>query len=327
MPAPTEQREPKPIFWIRLSGDVAAKTKPAAHDRFTDLSGRLEIQMKVVSEYLYVGSGEFGLFGPQGGEQAYHTFARRNGQLIIPATSIKGAVRSIVEAISNSCVRLAARGERVPRSYEGCKDTEHLCPACRLFGTTGYRGRVHFSDAIPVDHVKPAIIKIADLWPPRLAKGRKFYEAKAFQPQDTRPEKSHRFIEVVPKGSQFSCTLHFENVAVAEMGLVMRALGFALSSQDPDKIVRAFPVKIGGAKPRCLGAVQMTPRHLYLIPAGPQFLSALQAGGVASEDIQNALKEWLAASEDGLLDAEAWDDFRKKARPRDDTELCPKEVY
>ncbi|MGQ9654827.1 MAG: RAMP superfamily CRISPR-associated protein [Thermodesulfobacteriota bacterium] len=323
-------KEGKPFFWVSLDKNRAPqKEKPPAHERFGprvgDWNGRLELEVEVVSEYLYVGSGEFGLFNLNGKEQAYYVFARHNGRLVIPGTGIKGAVRSIVEAISNSCIRQSAKGKRAPGSYRACDDEHRLCPACRLFGTTGYRGRVHFSDAIPVGEVKTSKIKVADLWPPRQTRGRKFYQTKEFQPLDQRPEKSHRFLEVVPKGSRFSSSFYFENVSSAEMGLVMRALGLDLSPQDPSKAVRAFPVKLGGAKPRCLGAVYLHPGKLYLIPSGPGLFSALLSGGAQSppEQIRQHLVTWLKDS--ALLDQEAWQVFLKEAKRKG--ELCPAEVY
>lgn len=316
-------KEGKPFFWVPLDGKKPPeRSRPPAHDRFTDWSGRLELEIEVVSAYLYVGSGEFELFHLNGKEQACYTFTRCNGQLVIPGTGIKGAVRSIVEAISNSCVRQTAKEERVPGSHETCRDERQLCPACRLFGTTGYRGRVHFSDAVPAGKVETQRIKIADLWPPRQAKGRKFYQAKEFQPLDMRPQKSHRFLEVVPKGSRFTATLYFENVSSAEMGLLMRALGLDFSSQDPSKVIFAFPIKVGGAKPRCLGAVYPRPKRLYLIPGGQDFSPALLSSGVQPALLES-IKTWL--KDTSLLDQEVWEKFRQEACCK--AESCPVEVY
>ncbi len=311
-------REPKPFFWILFDERRPDQKAPPAHDRFTGWSGRLELEIEVMSEYLYVGSGNFDLFPLGGKEQACYAFARRNGQLIIPGTSIKGAVRSVVEAISNSCVPQVAKGEKAPR-HEACKDEKALCPACRLFGTTGYGGRVHFSDAVPVGEVKSERIKIADLWPPRQARGRKFYYAGSFQRLDMQPQKSHRFIEAVPRGSKFATILHFENASTAEMGLLIRALGLDLGQQDPSN---AFPIKLGGAKPRCLGAVRLRPKRLYLIPEGSEMFPALLTGGKPSPLTEN-FRTWLM--DDSLLDQAAWKAFRENARPR--KEPCPREVY
>lgn len=314
--------EPKPFFWISLeSRPRPQKELPAPHDRFSGWSGQMDLVIEVFSDYLYVGSGNFDLFPLQGRDQARYTFARRNGELVIPATGIKGAVRSIVEAISNSCIKLSERG---PGSHRPCDDPTRLCPACRLFGTTGYRGRIHFSDAEPVGDVQTTTIKIADLWPPKQFKGRKFYETKAFQPQDMRPQKNYRFLEVVPRGTRFVTTLFFENATAAEMGLIVRALGLDLHPEKEDSVVYAFPVKIGGAKPRCLGSVRFRPTRLQVLSITPEnlFHSLLTSGD--SEPVKDQLLEWLADT--SLLDQDAWTEFCEKSKLQTDVP-CPKEAY
>jgi len=325
------QPEPKPFFWITLRGKPRPQALPLVfHDRSQGWTGRMELEIEVLSDYLYAGSGEFDLFLLNGEERVRYAFTRHNGQLIIPGTGIKGAVRSIVEAISNSCVLQHTWRERLLGSHRACERVKRgrerqarLCPACRLFGTTGYRGRVHFADATPVGEVQTATIKIADLWPPRRYKGRKFYQTKAFQRQDMRPQKNYRFLEVIPQGTCFRTTMFFENVETAEMGLVMRALGLAFGQEAPDKIVYAFPVKLGGAKPRCLGSVRFHPKAIKIISSsGENPFKALLAGG-ESLSIRQTLAEWL--SDRTLLDEDAWKDFREKAKPQEGK--CPKEVY
>jgi len=327
-----QQTEPKPFFWISLQDKPGPeKGRLILHDRFVGWSGRMELEIEVLSDYLYVGSGNFDLFPLQGREQARYTFARRNGQLVIPGTGIKGAVRSIVEAISNSCVLQSGRRERAPRSHKSCGGVARgqerqtgLCPACRLFGTTGYRGRVHFSDAVPIGDVQTTTIKIADLWPPKQFKGRKFYQTKAFQPQDMRPQKNYRFLEVVAKGTRFRITLFFENTTTAEMGLLVRALGLALHPEKEGSIVYAFPIKIGGAKPRCLGSVRLHPKRIQTLPASNEDLFQTLLAGGERQGTKAQLLAWLADTT--LLDQQAWSEFREKAKPQVDAP-CPKEVY
>jgi len=284
----------------------------------------MELEIEVLSDYLYVGSGNFDLFPLQRQDHARYTIARRNGELVIPGTGIKGAVRSVVEAISNSCVRLSARRERGPGSHRPCSDPSRLCPACRLFGTTGYRGRAHFSDAVPVGDVETTTIKIADLWPPRVTRERKFYQTKAFQPQDMRPQKNYRFLEVVPKGAHFKTTLFFENATTAEMGVLVRALGLALHPEKEGSVVYAFPIKIGGAKPRCLGSVRFHPKRIQVLSVTSENLFRSLLTGGDSQGIKTQLLEWLADT--SSLDQEAWAEFREKAKPQADAP-CPKEVY
>lgn len=315
--------QPKPFFWIALEGKPEpTKEGPAPHHRFSGLSGCLELEIEVRSDYLYVGSGQIELFDHHGREQAYFAFARRNGQLIIPGTSIKGAVRSVVEAISNSCVKLIGRGERLPASHQPCQGEDALCPACRLFGTTGYRGRVRFADAVPVGDVRPSIVKIADLWPPSQIRGRKFYRSRQFQALDPKPAKNHRFLEAAPKGSKFRSVLYFENASSAEMGLLIRALGLDRSPNDPSKVAYVVPIKLGGAKPRCLGSVRFIPKALRLLQDGPGLPASLLDGGVPVP-ITGTLLGWL--EDETLLDRDAWDQFRRNAKAEEG--FCPEGVY
>lgn len=319
------QQPAKPYFWVQLRGRPHRQS-PAGHERFIGYSGRLDLQLEVVSDYLFVGSGGIAVQSPNGrGLRAYYTFARRNERLIVPATSIKGAVRSIVEAISNSCVPLRGRKERVPDNHQPCRDPGKLCPACRIFGTTGWRGHAYFSDAEPVGDLKPEIVKIADLWQPRAAQGRKFYHVGRFQTLDSRPEKNHRFIEAVPRGSRFSTVLSFENMSAAEMCLILAALGLSLS--DGGQVASSFPIKLGGAKPRCLGAVSVTPQRLVLVREGSDLIKDLIQGG-ARQQLQEWLRTWLRACD--LLDRSSWEEFRRQcqqnAAPRADRS-CPEGVY
>ncbi len=323
--------EPKPIFWVPLQG-TPQREKPVFHEVFRDWTGWLTLDIEVFSDYLYVGSGQIDLVRINGREQARYTFTRRDGKLIIPATSIKGAVRSVFEVITNSCVSQRGRRERIYSSAhfacglvrKGKEEKAQLCPACRVFGTTGYRGRVYFSDAEPIGEVSTTTIKISDLWPPRRTQGRKFYETKKFQPQDLTPRRNTRFIEVVPKGSVFRTRLRFENMSESELGALLRAMGIIPKENDPDSVVLGFPVKLGGAKPRCLGSVYFRPRAVRIV-ASPQ-QSWIE--GLIQPRGKGALVAHLAAwlQDTSLLDLEAWEIFREAAQPRTDAS-CPREVY
>ncbi len=326
--------EPKPFFWVSLS-EPPQKARPVFHEKFQGWTGRLTWEIEVISDYLYVGSGNLDLVRlPDGHEQARYTFSRRDGQPVIPATSIKGAVRAVFEAITNSCVSQRHRRERPPSTAHmacglvrrGKEEKARLCPACRVFGTTGYRGRVHFTDAVPVSDVRTETIKIADLWPPRqVHKARKFYQSKAFQKQDLRPRKNTRFLEVVSKGHRFRTTLYFENLNDAEMGALMRAMGLDLDPAKADAYVHAFPLKLGGAKPRCLGSVFFHPVevHIQMSPSEKSNLWRRFLQPITGET-EEVLLQWLRAKE--LLDSKSWKQFREETgRPTDG--LCPKEAY
>jgi len=320
--------EPKPFFWIPLQGKPQ-RAAPTFHDAFRGWTGWLVLDIEVDSEFLYVGTGQIDLVRINGREQARYTFTRRDGKLIIPATSIKGAVRSVFEAITNSCVSQRHRRERLPSTaHMACKRVRkgeerkaQLCPACRVFGTTGYRGRVYFSDAEPIGEVSTTTIKISDLWPPRRTKGRKFYETKKFQPLDLMPHRNTRFIEAVPKGGRFRTRLRFENLNAGELSALLRAMGIVPEEEGPS---RGFPVKLGGAKPRCLGSVYFHPKEVRIV-ASPQqsWIEGLIRSGAKSE-LERNLALWLQHT--SLLNKQAWQTFQAQAQPRTD-ESCPREVY
>jgi CRISPR/Cas system CSM-associated protein Csm3 (group 7 of RAMP superfamily) len=333
-PRRTAASEPKPFIWLPLSGKPAPRTEPTiSHDRFRELTGSIRLSVEVMSSFLHVGSGaillrEVGQYQP-----AYYAFARSQGQLIIPGTSLKGAIRTLVEAITNSCVSQVAAKERdrVPPAHASKRcdvktdagSTPPLCPACRLFGHTGYRGRVYFTDAAAQGEPATAIIKIPDLWAPRRGRDRKIYIDGTFHPMDDRPEKNHRFVEAVPQSARFVTTLFFENTRPAELGVLLHAIGLRVHPEDPSKMEFAFPAKIGGAKPRCLGAVRLTPKSIRLVDTEDANLFESLSGEGTRQPVRDTLLSWLR--DDSLLDHSAihrlWTKFDEEARD------CPKGMY
>ncbi|MGH2506492.1 MAG: RAMP superfamily CRISPR-associated protein, partial [Ktedonobacteraceae bacterium] len=70
----------------------------------------------------------------------------RDGYYIIPGSSIKGMLRTIVEALCRGCVpvyRMPKDYTRdpLPRDFAACTSNTELCIACRLFGMMGRGGR------------------------------------------------------------------------------------------------------------------------------------------------------------------------------------------
>ena len=112
------------------------------------MTGTLEGTILALSP-VHVASGQTELTGKQPPLVKAHF--RRNGRLTIPGSSLKGAVRNIVEAISYppSCLRVTrARFAEQPNNVQACTDKERLCVACRMFGAMGYLGQVRLHDAI-----------------------------------------------------------------------------------------------------------------------------------------------------------------------------------
>jgi CRISPR/Cas system CSM-associated protein Csm3 (group 7 of RAMP superfamily) len=322
--------EPKPFVLLEIPKEEPERRPVATHERFAKLTGRLELVFEVVSEYLFVGSGAYE-FDPNHGNRrpdVWYTFYRRNGQLCVPGTSLKGVIRAIVEAISNSCVSQRHRRENLRSSHhQPCRfrdERSPLCPACRLFGTTGYRGRVHFTDFLPQGEIKPEIVKIGELWEPKRydPARRRFYQHKTFQPAgNLAPQQGFRFVEAVQKGAKFRGALLFENLSETELGLLLHALGW---EPEASGYKTAFTPKLGGAKPRCFGSVEFRPVRLWLWSGGVKGLLAPQ--DVQGKDMLPRLYQYLQACRDRkLLHVPSWDAMKEGFRPKD--EQCPREVY
>lgn len=201
----------------------------------------------------------------------------------VPAASLKGVVRSIVEAITPSCINKARQRGRygLPLDYrqEGecqydpAKGRRSLCPACRMFGAMGYQGQVRFADA-PQTAGGHALITMPAQHQPKPTPGyRKFYYHRP-------PEAGNLPLEVCPAGSRFALRGDFVNLTPAEVGVLLLALGQPLA---PDGQPLCW--KIGGGKNAGLGSIRVEglalrvwqdPRQAYLSYETEQTL--LEAG-------------------------------------------------
>ena len=143
-------RVPKPYDFVEIEplgpGD---RQYPAGHERYHPgmVSGRLEAAL-IVATPLHVSSGRVKM---RKGKQPplVREMTCVNGQPCVPASTLKGVVRSVVEAITRSCVRIvSARTDQLPRGAAACRDNDNLCLACRMFGALGFEGHVRFGDAV-----------------------------------------------------------------------------------------------------------------------------------------------------------------------------------
>ncbi len=113
-------------------------------------SGRLNLKITVIS-HLHIGSGEREFL--QNGNVLKKQM-RRNGKCIIPGSSLKGAVRSVAEAVSYSCAVKAPdynlKSALPDGNMSSCSDSRELCMACYIFGMTGkdgnFKGKVRFGE-------------------------------------------------------------------------------------------------------------------------------------------------------------------------------------
>jgi len=244
-----EPTEPKPYGFVPLPEGHVERKKPAGHATYQDgtVSGMLH-GVLVAHTPIHVASGQLEMKDdPRYPLVKAHV--RSAGRPVVPGSSLKGCIRSIVEAITSSCVRITrARRDQLPRQVQGCFRKEELCLACRMFGSLGYQGLVRFSDAVLTEG-ETEISIAPSLYAPRgrerryyrggKVAGRKFYH-------HGKPATGDVPLEVCPVDSRLEFTLHFDNLRPAELGILLLALG----QGEP----RLYP-KLGGAKPACRGSV------------------------------------------------------------------------
>lgn len=125
------------------------RRKPIWHNRLTGVDG----------QHLYSGSIELDIYAetplfiadpraaPSDPRKATQSIKNKPGQYIIPGSSLKGMVRTVVETLGNGCLTLfdgrydgKYRNDKVnyyhavPLTFQKCKDSTNLCIACRIFG-------------------------------------------------------------------------------------------------------------------------------------------------------------------------------------------------
>ncbi len=222
---------------------------------------------------------------------AAQSIKNRQGQYVIPGSSLKGMVRTVVETLGNGCLTLFdgsyERGRtnywrEVPAEFQKCGDTTNLCIACRIFGmlkerTNGvFLGKINIGDAVvdkdtvvaygpmytaPLDGPKP---RHADFYlePDRKhIAGRKFYfhHEDLLTASDLQPIRTggyrNRYIDPLDKDTKFQVRIDFTNLEEDEFGVLLLALTLEEKMRH----------KIGYGKPLGLGSIYINPTGLTLV--------------------------------------------------------------
>lgn len=255
---PRQPALPKPYAFVPLPDGRPQLAQPTGHERYHKdrYSGTITGTLIARSD-IHVASG---LLERRPSDRKYpliKAHMRSNGRPVIPATSLKGCFRSIVEAISPSAVHVTkANLVNQDASFKHRPNIKTIDPSARLFGAQGYLGSVAFGDAV-LEEGETTITTTPQLYSPSpnayydsgRIKGRKFYQ------HGQRAEGSVP-LEVCQSNSHFSLTIHFENLEKAELGLLLTALGIS----EP-----RFCPKLGGGKPACLGTLEVSNLRLQLL--------------------------------------------------------------
>lgn len=205
-------------------------------DRERGLWGTLELEVECLTE-IHVGGSAPDIVELDRGSallQGMTTVPTPDGPLpVVPGSSVKGAVRAIVEAVTPSCERVGGGGCRGPE----------LCPACAVLGAPGWRATVSFSDLLPSADVDLVGLRIPQRYSHRDAprRGRRLY---GLAPEDPPPEATREAMTCVPPGTRLRGSVDLQGVREDGIGLVTLALGLP---------PRGLPLlRLGGGKNRGL---------------------------------------------------------------------------
>ena len=276
---PRDQDAPPPAY--KLLGAAGRVEGPPiserGHDRLDDqrISGSIELSLTTIDP-LHMGSGvsNFWSMSERDIRLSRDIVVQWLGDVeapVIPGASLKGAIRSIAEALGGGCDLTEPR-------------CDPACAVCAIFGHLlrdgGYLGRAGFDDAHPVDPQRAAdrigVVPGPMPFQPRVSKGRRIYGVAP------RPLDAPVPYVVVDRNVVFRARLHLTNMRPEELGLVLLASGADGS----------FRLRIGGGKFANMGRVRTevtgaTLRRSYLRPS-PEVLDAGAASALAGEAMKAA---------------------------------------
>ncbi len=267
-PRPTGNRSqdtlpPKPYAFVSFPDHPPSLQPPSGHQQYLRdrLHGTLVLSLKVETA-VHVATG-VAVMGSDVNSRLPLIKPMVQGSdrhLLIQGSSLKGCVRAVYEAITNSTLAVITPRyrDKIPTERLPCRDKEKLCPASRVFGALDWQGLVEFNDArcegsdfttgfMPSLYRPRPDQRRAYFIGGRVA-GRKFYyhAARAID----KGQNQGIAVQQAGKAYRFKTQLTFKNLTKAELGTLLIALG-----QDPK-----YPIalKIGGGKPIGMGTMTVT---------------------------------------------------------------------
>lgn len=298
-----------PYDFVRINWDIPpARRKPVWHHQLVQkgkqlYSGSLDVDIYAETP-IFVSDPR--TVSPNGREPAQF-MTNAQGEYIIPGSSLKGMLRSVVEALGNGCLTLFdgdyERGtvkyrQSVPRDFQKCSENEMLCLACRTFGMLKDRqsgvflGKVNVSDArsYPDRVYKYDAIYTGILVEPKPhheafyldedkkhIAGRKFYFHHSPDGEPVTAEKleyfgaklANRYIQPLDYGTGFHFHLDFTALEADEFGALLQAILLEDTMRH----------KIGYGKPLGLGSIKLVPTSLTLVDYATRYTQSGAEGG------------------------------------------------
>lgn len=296
-----------PYRWVAVSDQPVERTTPRHHHSLSGLAGRLWCDIEVLTPLL-IGDGK-------------GRFVRRGGVPYLPATSLKGAIRSLAEVVGNAAIPFPRANVDPRHRLEDARAGTQLDIAARMFGYLHGRdvfaGLVRFSDALITHESQPL-----NRWSRyEVAVGQPKPQHRAFYPgNDRRKFYHHRpaaqsltpphpgitqtgYVQPTPTGTRFRFTVDFENLGDEELDLLLYCLVLeeqavvdlspAALGRDTDRggVRLRGPLrhKLGGAKPHGAGSAQIRIMKLRLCTdraaryRGRQSVSVLRGDSLTTE--------------------------------------------
>ncbi|MDB4948545.1 MAG: hypothetical protein JWM27_1194 [Gemmatimonadetes bacterium] len=161
---------PEPTAGGAAATPLLGRCASPPQDRYTGLTGRILCRLAVASPTFVSDAYAVGVATVARGKEhrSYRQYRTPAGSPAIPGSTLRGVVRSVFEAVTNSCFAgiaadarhggSASVGDLVPAHLGVCTSALRLCPACRAFGwvsegpvpghDAAVRGRVRFGDAV-----------------------------------------------------------------------------------------------------------------------------------------------------------------------------------
>ena len=250
---------PKPYAMVTFPTASPPKAKPAGHHKYLDkhIHGTLFITLNVQTP-LHVSTGLVALGADVNARVPLikTMTVDANKKLVIQGSSLKGCIRAVYEAITNSTLAVNSRpADKVPRERQPCRKKDELCPASQVFGALDWQGLIEFSDA-RCTNSNPSTGFMPSLYSPRparrdyynprgMAKGRKFYYN--FAKSIDKGQNQGIPVQQASKDFAFTTEIHFKNLKPEQLGTLLIILG-----QDPQ---HPIALKIGGGKPIGMGTM------------------------------------------------------------------------
>lgn len=335
-----------PYDFARIDWNKAPeRRKPTWHHRLTRkdgqqlYSGFMDIDIYAETP-IFIADPRNVSFDPR---QAAQSMQNKQGEYIIPGSSLKGMIRCVVETLGNGCLTLFdgdyERGRinyrrEVPNEFQHCGINTNLCIACRIFGTLKNRDGSIFLGKVNIGDVRSYPDKIYKYEPMYTAvlvepkphhaafyldetskhiAGRKYYfhHSSKLEPlQENRQimmggKPANRYIQPLDYDTQFHCRIDFTNLEADEFAVLMLAI----------VLEEAMRHKIGYGKPSGLGSISLQPTSLTLIDYAARYTQSSSERGkteLEGESMWNVLNKHIDDfTQQNRLQTLAMDDLRR----------------